>query len=382
MLPQLSYSSAFRIVILIGILFIIFNTIVNEFVIFKSIDVIILKIAFFIFYLVYTLFIFEESAKQHIQLFIFLLLSYSSIYLVGSRLNGEFIIVIILSLLIVTQSITIIELRLSPEVARLLSHSSELGKEYASRGVGGYGFIYMNVLMFPLILMLRNVIKNRQIKYKLVIRGLLYTTIALTIILIILAGYSTAIILIGSQLFLILTKRLGRSRFKFLIILIFAPILFVVSISFIVNIKESLLVFSEGTFYEQKLNDIFYFFDEKETIGTVAGRSDRFLLSFTSFLKHPLFGSLNSNEVGNHSTLLDLFGKFGIIISILFLTILYDLFIFFNKLIDKDNYLFYIFYLSLIVLSIVNTIGLAMAMPFIFLASILLIKHNETLIKL
>ncbi len=193
----------------------------------------------------------------------------------------------------------------------ILSEENEaLAREAALHGVGTFGFFCFTSVFAPLVLWF----SCAQTRMKKVILRLAFVIIEIGVFS---AGYTLALIIsiVGISICLVVKMRstLGKilSVLLILMLIIFwnnlAPIIY----SFLRNVLS-------GTFYANKVEDIFSFLIEGESTGTFVARQERYLWSFKSMFWYPVFGSLfisGIRSAGNHSSILDTFAVYGWIIG-------------------------------------------------------------------
>lgn len=210
--------------------------------------------------------------------------------------------------------------------ARVIVRSSEEAQELTSQGVGGYGLVYATVLMLPgLIGIVQRGLRLDRALLPWPLRslpiwlpsGLIVLNIVTGVALILTAGYSIAVITLATiVLSAILLKRFSPWRLLFVV---FLSILFALFAEMLLEmILTELLPLAEGTNFALKINDILASLQSNEAVGTLAMRQERYVRSFLLFLDNPVIGVLEFASVGKHSSILDTFARFGIIIGSVF----------------------------------------------------------------
>lgn len=141
-----------------------------------------------------------------------------------------------------------------------------------------------------------------------------------------------------------------------------------------------LQVITNGTMYSNKIEDIFRFLLSGDSTGSFESRMDRYVLSFTSIFKYPLFGSyiLNgTNSIGSHSSILDPLAAYGwligaawIYVLIIFprkmskiagdkkLTTLITMVLFFTALFNRTTMMMGIFFLLVPALGYIESVSI------------------------
>ncbi len=210
-------------------------------------------------------------------------------------------------------------------VARVVVRSSAEARELAEHGIGGYGFVYGVVLSVPFLvhLVFRSSAKpelGRAIVHW-SMRGLAGLNLVLGTLLLIRAGYSIAMLLSFSAALLVLLIR--TRRLLPLAISLCASALLALAASMLLQpALDSLQDAVRGTEYAAKVRDIRTSLKEGDSVGTVEGRSERYLRSLGLFVEHPIGGTLMLDPVGKHSAILDRFAQYGVAVGSLFLALL------------------------------------------------------------
>lgn len=217
-------------------------------------------------------------------------------------------------------------LQSNPGVARMLVRDSEEAIELSSQGVGGYGLVYLSVLVLPILVALvrlkpvellvsAHLGKSRARFAKLA----LCVCIALAVALVASAGYSIALYCMAIGIFLSLA--LGRDASKRLLVRMLVVVAVLGSAAaYIVDLLEKLAVLLGGTLFERKVSDLLNSLKGAGAEGTLGDRVDLYLKSVESFIENPVLGSMQG---GGHSAVLDQFGNYGFFIGALFLWLLY-----------------------------------------------------------
>ena len=205
----------------------------------------------------------------------------------------------------------------NPYAARIANSEWLENRFEGNEMVGLYGYIYMCVFIQPMLLQLR--LKRIHLgKFTDVLIRIVFIE---NFIMIMVSGYMIAIFcMLGSCLLLwILNQR--SVVMKFLIV-----ILFVLFVFYYQNIIEGIFSFligrlSNNPVYAQKLIDFQQLFLYGDFTGyTVEGRFSNYYHSLQTILEFPVFGSYFSGVPGGggHSSFLDVFGKFGLLIGLMY----------------------------------------------------------------
>ena len=210
------------------------------------------------------------------------------------RYIGLFLITVAISV-IATLLVVIVD----NDAARLLAGAASEEERYIyyRKGVGGYGFIYGCVfLLFGLLLWYRE-LSTKTAKILTVL------LIVLTCLMVLFASYTTAFLFILIIFFLwYMTTSKKRNVGTLLII---ALILFLFRVQ-ILKVLQSFAIALDLSWIDKRLGQLI----EAMTTGNVSNltRYELYMRSLKSFMANPLIGE---GEIGGHSFLLDLMGKFG-----------------------------------------------------------------------
>ncbi|MBJ7574394.1 hypothetical protein [Luteimonas sp. MC1828] len=217
-------------------------------------------------------------------------------------------------------------LQLNPGVARMLVRDSQEALELSSQGVGGYGLVYLSVLLMPVLVslvplhstqLLANLRPSKARTYA--AKLALFACIVFGLALIASAGYSIA--LYSTVLGVSLSLAFNRSAGAGLIVrALVVMVCFLIVLAYLPNILQKLLILMDGTLFEKKISDLLNSLQATSAAGTLGDRVDMYSRSVESFVANPVFGSLQS---GGHSAVLDQFGRYGLFIGILFVWILF-----------------------------------------------------------
>ena len=361
-LPVFAYNEPIRVLALISV--VIFSL--------KYFSFLSKKLFFLIvFFVIYT-FIFHkiESSPvyllRHIQLYIFLaLILISNIIVQFSNERKFFLILIILTFNLIALIGTFFGLLLDGHAARALSKSSEAGIILSKSGVGGYGTIYMNVLLYPLLLLIKKQLKNNLINY------LVWSNIIALVLVILYANFLIAILLLFFQIIYLLIRSNKRNTgFGYIVFVIIMLLIAYSNIEYIEN-KTYFLV--QNTSLRLKHQDIFNQIKGQETLnGTIYNRGERYTRSLNMFFTNPITGVLSFDSVGKHSNLLDLLAQFGLLIGFLFLFLLRELPLKLIKTNSIENkYYSKCFLWTIIIFSLVNNFAMQHGVLYIIMACLI-----------
>ena len=208
--------------------------------------------------------------------------------------------------------------------ARTVVRASIEAEAYTAQGVGGYALVYGSVLLLPalLVFMERNtpmdcLFLNRPSLF----RVLTLLNIALTVVLVLLAGYTIA----ASILFAIFVARLTvkfNSARGLILRLLCLPILIIVAVPLVLWGLESLLPLAAQTSFERKIVDLISSIAMGEVTGTAEVRYERYMRSLDLFLDNLLLGVWSFDNLGKHSSVLDSYAQWGVLFGTIFLYLL------------------------------------------------------------
>ena len=217
---------------------------------------------------------------------------------------------------------------IAADVSRTISRSSQEARELAGQGIGGYNFIYVVVLCLPFLahLVFRPVSRKgrgqQQLRWqRRIIRLLIICNFVLSILVVIRAGYSIALIL---SAFAILSVLLVRSRrsIPLAMSLCLVGLLVLTAAIALQPALRALQGATSGTEYSAKVRDIQASLEDEKSTGSVEGRTERYIRSVHGFIENPVLGTLTFDEVGKHSAILDRFAQYGLGFGLLFLALL------------------------------------------------------------
>ncbi|HDY7502806.1 hypothetical protein [Vibrio vulnificus] len=332
-------------------------------------------------YINFTNFIFSSSefTLRHLHFSMFLLVSgFCSLYInVSSNKYSKIVVVTILASNIITALITLKGLYLDHNIARLLSKSNDVSVHLAKQGYGGYGYIYANLVIFPILCLFSklNYDFNRSTT---IVGGLVNFNIILCVLLLTKAQYSIALVCLIVVIVYLSYKILG-GYVSVLIILILFLIFLVLPVASFISI-ESIGDILEGTRYKAKFLDVMSAFDGAAKVdGDVTSRATAYIKSVTIFFENPILGSLSfDNNIGRHSDILDKFAQWGGVIGVLVTYLIIALPLKIEKMIpDKYRYFIVCFVFCLLWTAMFNTMPMEAAVAIILLVSIVNIYKKE-----
>lgn len=273
----------------------------------------------------------------------------------GNKKLAKGLLMAIVVFYVTTIITTQIGINLYPGICRALTNATEkdntvmsLAKQY---NIGGFSFIYTIVLLIPLGVYL--------FKNKLFNRILVGCIVAMMVLMVLNAGFTTAILFTALSAILFLLEK-SFSIKKLIGIAIVALILILPSMNVVGGLLMNLSDNIENRTVALRLYDLGASFKGEETgkNSDLDGRIEHYSEDINNFIEHPLLGSLTST---GHSFVLDnisLYGLLGIIFLIIVFSSLYRCYIRPYKFSIAYGYLFVVFILQ---------VGLAVLNPLLYL---------------
>lgn len=274
-----------------------------------------------------------------------------------------------LVLFIVFNIITFRELIIDPTLSRKIVRADEEIYPYMRRGIGGYALVYSQVFLFPLLVSwIKNSFKYHRVNFLI---GVIW---AVTYILLILnAGYSIAIVTtIISLIILLIYNR--KSVIPVVIISLLLIILLVWLIGYVDPFREALLSFFDGTKVARKIDDIYNSLHGKVVADSIQSRIDAYLFSLQTIFTFPFIGGLWFQAGGGHSALLDVFAQFGVWGGYMYVKMFYCVPVSLKKETNdkKDLRVANAFLISLILVTLLDSLPYNMVFPVLIIAPILI----------
>ncbi|MFS1413862.1 hypothetical protein BCU70_21365 [Vibrio sp. 10N.286.49.C2] len=242
-------------------------------------------------------------------LFVFYIMSES--YNKSLKVSSHGIIKLLLIVMPISLSLAIVALVNNPRASRVLVRSSAEAVELSSTGAGGFSFAYFCVVYVAILMFLAVGFSGRW-------KILVFVNLIMTCIFIVMSQYSTAIII----MFLALVLSIMASLNKNLIISCCTIVIGICIILVVYSCRIQIIDFLHDLFtglsnVQLKLMDMKYAIVTGESEGTVSDRTERYWRSLELFLNNPIFGSIERDDVGKHSFLLDTFAQYGVFIGLL-----------------------------------------------------------------
>lgn len=256
-----------------------------------------------------------EAITRHLQMIIMLICGAMATYYM--KTDKEFLNLLIAVCLIAITIFcitTIVALIENPYASRIANSEWLEGRFEENRNVGLYGYVYMCVLIAPMLL--HKMIK--KIKLTPFMDKLFLISFIIIVVMTAMSGYMIAnfCLLLGCGL-VIIFKKVTIARVAVFIAIVFAFVLFyqdLVEIFF--NGLTSL--FGNNPAYGQKIAEFKELFLEGDAGGvTVDERFSNYEKSLALVYQYPVIGAFIFGKIGGggHSALFDMIGRYGWLIS-------------------------------------------------------------------
>ncbi len=264
----------------------------------------------------------SSAITNTIQFIIFIIIAAISLYYQKNDFSFLKIMMTVMLALVLIFSITTIQGVLEdPYAARIATSEWLEGRFERNPNVGLYGYIYMAVFLLPMLIY----IKLNGVRVNKLFDILAIVDIIVVFPMIILSGYMIANVccLLGC-IIVILTQRATPVRIVGLIALGLFFVFYYESI--VTAVFDGLIdLLGDNPVYSEKLADFKSLFLEGDTTGgTVDGRFDNYSSSLRNIINYPVLGAYFFGDLGGggHSSILDMLGRFGWGISIIYFYIL------------------------------------------------------------
>ena len=315
---------------------------------------------------------FQTGVIANLQMLIFFCYLPVFFYYHQTKESPVWVFALILILVAVFNTTTLWAYTENRNISRMMSKSFDGMEVYLRRGVGGYGYIYSIVLSLPLLfgITVRH-FRSLNIVFKILTLYALVTSV----FTIYRAGYAIAMIISIVSIAVLLIYRKRTQTFIPLMIIIVVALVVVINLE---DILWAVVPLVKGTKYEVKVNDIISSLMLNESVGTVGGRTERYIRSISLFFKSPIWGQLSRADVGKHSAILDRFAQFGFLLGGIFLYFVS----YAQRVMNKDTFdkgiAVSILVASLMLFSL-NNIGYSMGVMLFVLYPVLVnfVKKNE-----
>lgn len=206
-----------------------------------------------------------------------------------------------------------------PAVARLIVRNDPSTYHYMRDGVGGYGLLYSQVCMLPIIVSW-TISSFRKSWLRFVI-GIIW--LISYFLYLFNSGYTIAVVASIAGLIILFLYR--RSSIVLAIIITSILLwLLIWLIGYNDGFRNALLSFFEGTKVATKINDIYLSITTTDAADSIMVRLEAYQSSINTILSFPFIGGLWFSGGGGHSVIIDTFAKYGLFGGYVFVKILFD----------------------------------------------------------
>lgn len=253
-----------------------------------------------------------------------------------------------------------------PSVARTLVRNDVSAYHYMRRGVGGYGLLYPQVCILPIIVSWTiSAFRKHWVRFAI---GVLW--IISFFLYLFNAGYSIAVA--ASIVSLIILFFYRRSSMVLAIIITTVLIVIIVwLIGYNAGFREWLISIFDGTKVATKINDLYLSITTNDTADSIMARIIRYKASIETIFTYPIIGGLwfPDGGGGGHSAILDTFAKYGLFGGVIFVRMLFHFSITLKKSpqIKKDIFIANSIFITVLMVALFNS------MPFNYVCMIMLI---------
>lgn len=196
-----------------------------------------------------------------------------------------------------------------PSIARLIVRNDSDTYHYMRQGVGGYGLLYSQVCMLPMIVFwMISLFRKNWIKF---IIGLIW--LVSFFLYLFNSGYSIAVVSSVTGLIILFFYKRNSIVLAIIITSILVAVL-VWLIGYNTGFREWLISVFDGTKVAQKINDVYLSLTTTETADSIMARIVRYQDSINSIISYPIIGGLwfPNGSGGGHSAIMDACAKYGI----------------------------------------------------------------------
>ncbi len=230
-----------------------------------------------------------------------------------------FIVPIILLFLIYFNFKSAFKVMEDPTIARLIVRNDENIYQYLREGIGGYGLVYPQVVTFPVFVMwVFKSVKHRKVYFFI---GLIW--LVSYVLFVINANYSIAITGSVFSLIVLLFYK-GHSAGLAFVVSVGLFITLMLMILNLVEFRNMLLGFFDGTAVAKKINDLVATSESGVAEGSINARVVTYQETLNAIFRFPLTGGLWWDSGGGHSALGEAFAKYGLFGGYVFCKVLYS----------------------------------------------------------
>ena len=215
---------------------------------------------------------------------------------------------------------------------------------YQKLGIASYGLVHAVPFLYPLL------IYHLKTGGKKLYRLCYLVAIVVSYYMLTKASFGTALIL--STFGILCAILLSENKKRILVLVIILPFFLFLFFSdgLLVSGLNTIKPMFEGTEIEPKINDIVSSIEYGGAEGQIGGRRDLYNMSWNTFFRSPLLGSLDKKQAGGHAYIPDRLAYFGLIGTIPLIMFFYFTFKKHYFLIERRKRIYYLTSLLLFVL--------------------------------
>lgn len=209
---------------------------------------------------------------------------------------------------------------------------------YRSIGLPDYSLTHAIIFISPVLVFLL------KTKHKYSVRFFSLLLLVASFILVYWGGSTTPLILFVFLLLIsfVWSKRNSYVQNIFLCVFFFIPVVFLLNDSIMLGLLDNLSgIVDASSPLHRKIDDMedSILYDQLE--GDLGVRSSLYGLSFETFISHPLWGTLDGEQIGGHSYFLDMFASLGLFGGLFLLWYVIDIIKYMSSFITGDVRAFY-----------------------------------------
>lgn len=347
--PPLSYGAIYRVIALGAVVYILrCHLRINQMKIEKHFALTL----FLIIYMLILSLATGDGIERRIPSYILLFVIMSADIFLDEILEKKyfyFIITITFAALVLWNICSLRGIAEVPNIMRLLAKNSGFSEAYARRGVGGFGYIYLIIIMLPIGM--DCILNKKGNKLNRLLAGLFVIT---TYVLVFQSQYLLAMILAVFVLGVYYSMRIQDVKYRIMLLIVLLIGFFVVYSN-----ADRILLFliekNEMRSIELKLNDIYDMLVNDGSIenSEFSTRFERYMRDLKYIAQHPILGGFSYNVTGNHSHILDYFAQYGLPVGAAYLSLVYRPF---GKLKMKNYTAGYTSIIVFTIIALMNTI--------------------------
>src|SRR5699024_10349692 len=236
---------------------------------------------------------------------------------------------------------TIIGLYSVPNAARILTSSSSSINEstlLTSKNIGGFDLVYGLIILIPSlisIILFKNEISN-------IWKLFLFIFIISSILLVVNASFTIAVILLILSVFLGIFSKLKPKTMVMLLLLIFFISIIIPKDPISTGFKQ-VSQFTNNTYISERFEDMGNFvIGNNNSIQHLDNRTSKYSMSFNTFVENPITGIgsyyyVDGVGIGYHSQILDNLARYGVFGLLFYILFFYTFYMFVKKIWNQSN---------------------------------------------